>query len=81
MNDADSVVFVEVRYRRQARFGSGAESIDRRKQAKIAACAQIYLQTHPKMAARPCRFDVVSISGDTGDPAVEWIQDAFSTLV
>ncbi|MDH3560244.1 MAG: YraN family protein [Gammaproteobacteria bacterium] len=81
MDDAGSLVFVEVRYRRQTRFGSGAESVDRRKQAKIVGCAQVYLQTHPGMAARACRFDVVSISGDAGDPVVEWIQDAFSTLV
>jgi putative endonuclease len=81
MDDAGSLVFVEVRFRRQTRFGSGAESVDRRKQAKIVACAQGYLQTHPGMAARPCRFDVVSISGDVGDPSVEWIQDAFSSLV
>ncbi len=81
MVDADSLVFVEVRYRRQDRFGSGADSVDRRKQAKISACAQLYLQAHPEMAARPCRFDVISISGDAGDPAVEWIRDAFSALV
>jgi putative endonuclease len=81
MDDTGSLVFVEVRYRRQTRFGSGAESIDRRKQARIVACAGCYLQAHPKMATRPCRFDVVSISGDVGDPSVEWIQDAFSRLV
>lgn len=81
MEDAGSLVFVEVRYRRQTRFGSGAESVDRHKQARIAACAQVYLQTHPGMAARPCRFDVVSISGEEVDPCIEWIQDAFSTLV
>ena len=81
MNDTGSLVFVEVRFRRQTRFGSGAESIDRRKQTKIVACARGYLQTHPEMTTRPCRFDVVSISGDVGDPSVEWIQDAFSSLV
>jgi putative endonuclease len=81
MADSDSLVFVEVRYRRHACFGSGAESVNHRKQAKITACAQLYLQAHPEMAARPCRFDVISISGEAGDPAVEWIQDAFSTLV
>ena len=81
MDDSGSLVFVEVRYRRQNRFGSGAESVDRRKQAKIVACARGYLQTRPEMATRPCRFDVVSISGDDRDSSVEWIQDAFSSLV
>lgn len=81
MMDASSLVFVEVRYRRHARFGSGAESVDRRKQARITACAQLYLQAHPEMAVRPCRFDVISIGGEPGDPAMEWIQDAFGSLV
>ncbi|MGD2112733.1 MAG: YraN family protein, partial [Gammaproteobacteria bacterium] len=29
MQDGDSVVFVEVRYRRQPRYGTAAESVDR----------------------------------------------------
>lgn len=82
MHGKDSLVFVEVRYRRQAHFGSGAESVDRRKQSRIAACAQHYLQRHPQAAARPCRFDVVAISGaGTGTPAIEWIQNAFPALL
>jgi putative endonuclease len=75
MQDRDSVVFVEVRYRRQARFGSAAESVDRRKQARLIACAQHYLQTHPSTTRLPCRFDVVTISGSDGP---DWIRNAFS---
>jgi len=75
MQDRDCVVFVEVRYRRQARFGSAAESVDRRKQARLIACAQFYLQTHPRIARLPCRFDVVTISGND---APDWIRNAFS---
>lgn len=81
MDHAGSLVFVEVRYRRQHRFGSGAESVDHRKRARITACARMYLQAHPGMAARACRFDVVSIGGDAAEPAIEWIQDAFDTMV
>ena len=43
MDDGQSLVFVEVRYRRGNAFGSGAESVNRRKQARITACAQHYL--------------------------------------
>jgi len=77
LQDRDSVVFVEVRYRRGSRFGSGAESVDRRKQSKLIACAQHYLQTNPKIARQPCRFDVVSV-GDSGK-SIEWIRNAFGT--
>ena len=75
LQDRDSLVFVEVRYRRGDRFGSGAESVDRHKQTRLIACAQHYLQTNPGMAKQPCRFDVVSVSG-SGE-SIEWIRDAF----
>jgi len=77
MNHRDCVIFIEVRYRRESRFGSGAESVDRRKQAKILACAAYYLQRHPQAACCPCRFDVVAVSGAAGQPDILWIQDAF----
>jgi putative endonuclease len=84
LQDKDSLVFVEVRYRRRPDFGSAAESVDRRKQSKLIACARHYLQTFPSAARQPCRFDVISISGD-GDArrrssGIEWIQNAFSTV-
>ncbi|MGD8618181.1 MAG: YraN family protein [Gammaproteobacteria bacterium] len=75
LQDQDSLVFVEVRYRRESRFGSGAESVDRRKQSKLIACAQHYLQAYPRIARQPCRFDVVSVDGSGG--AIEWIRNAF----
>ena len=80
MDDGESLVFVEVRYRRGDAFGSGAESVDRRKQARITACAQHYLQQHPAALQRPCRFDVVAISGSRETPDIHWIRDAFMSF-
>ncbi|MEQ6340648.1 MAG: YraN family protein [Gammaproteobacteria bacterium] len=77
MRHAGSLVFVEVRYRRSARFGSGAESIDRRKQAKLTATALHYLQSHRAAAKCPARFDVISISPGAQHDEVLWIQNAF----
>lgn len=80
MRDTSSVVFVEVRYRRNRRFGSGAESVDRHKQAKLTATALHYLQSNKAAAKSPARFDVVSVSvqGKSGDTAaIEWIKNAF----
>ena len=76
MQDKDSLVFIEVRYRRQTRFGSAAESVDRHKQSKLIACANHYLQTFPEISRQPCRFDVVSIGGNMD--SIEWIKNAFS---
>jgi putative endonuclease len=74
MRDGDCLVFVEVRYRRSARFGSAAESVTRGKQQRIALAASHYLQRN--RCAAPCRFDVVAI---TGDGACEWLKDAFTS--
>ena len=76
MQDKDSLVFVEVRFRRQSHFGSAAESVDRKKQSRLIDCASHYIQTFPEIARQPCRFDVVSIGGNMDN--IEWIRDAFS---
>lgn len=73
MEQGASLVFVEVRYREGARFGSAADSVTFRKQEKVRAAAQHYLLLHPAQAQRPCRFDVVAI----GPGGVEWLHDAF----
>jgi len=75
LQDTGSLVFVEVRYRRQTGFGSAAESVDWRKQSKLIACARHYMQAHPDTARQPCRFDVISVNGSTDN--IEWIQNAF----
>lgn len=62
MKQADTTVFIEVRYRRNNHFGSGAESVDWRKQEKLLATAEHYLQSHPKAAKGACRFDVVALT-------------------
>jgi len=76
LQDTDSLVFVEVRYRRQAGFGSAAESVDWRKQSKLIKCARYFLQTHPDTARQPCRFDVISVNGSSNN--IEWIPNAFN---
>lgn len=73
MQDADSLVFVEVRYRKNDHFGGAAASVDTRKQRKLIKTAQYYLAWHPKYAKIACRFDVVCIQGDN----IEWLKNAF----
>ncbi|PPU98028.1 YraN family protein [Xanthomonas populi] len=75
MCDGQALVFVEVRYRRDTRFGGGAASVDRRKRRKLVLAAQLFLAYHPVLATLPCRFDVVEASGEP--PSLNWIRDAF----
>ena len=81
MRQANTTVFVEVRFRRTIRYGSGAESVDWRKQEKLQATAAHYLQQHPKAAKGACRFDVVSLTAGAttgaGQYHIDWITDAF----
>ena len=74
MDHGDSLVFVEVRYRRHDRYGSAAETVDARKRARIIRCAQQYLQRHPAARDRPARFDVITLDAGRG---LHWITDAF----
>ena len=77
MRDGATVVFVEVRYRRDARFGGGAASIDRSKRRKLVHAAQAFLAAHRQFTDAPCRFDVIDADGDPGAPRLNWIRDAF----
>jgi len=79
MRDGACTVFVEVRYRGSARFGSAAETVDRRKQSRLIATAQHYLQRHRAAASAPCRFDVVAVSPGAPGPELQWIRDAFGS--
>ena len=76
MRDGDSLVFVEVRYRRKAAFGGAAESVSSAKQARIIHCAKCYMMQH-RAWNEPARFDVVCIEGAAPRPRIAWIPSAF----
>lgn len=76
MGDGPTIVFVEVRMRSRTDFGSGAESVDGRKQGRILRSAEHYLQRHASLLAK-CRFDVVSILRVGNAHRLEWIRNAF----
>jgi putative endonuclease len=78
MEDGECLVFAEIRYRKNSRFGSGAETVTRAKQGRIIRAAQKYLQLHRNRAAQPCRFDVVSLGIEHGELVLEWIRSAFT---
>jgi putative endonuclease len=73
----ETVVFVEVRYRSDARYGGGAASVDARKRRKLVRAAQLFLLAHPQYAEAPCRFDVIEAAGDPRAPTLNWLRDAF----
>jgi putative endonuclease len=76
MQEGNFLVFVEVRYRKNDVYGSAAESVTRQKQRRILLTANYYLQNEKISGECPCRFDVITVSGQY-NPQINWIKDAF----
>lgn len=77
MQEGHTLVFVEVRLRSNAKFGSAAASITPQKQQKLIRTAQYYLQQHSSSQA--CRFDAILLNGHNSDQP-EWLRNAFETI-
>lgn len=60
------LVFVEVKQRKNANYGYGAEAVDEIKQKKIKKAAEYYYHFVNKEDLQP-RFDVIEIYSDTDD--------------
>ena len=60
--DGETIVFVEVKVKDTAEFGSAAEAVGARKRRRIVSMAVDYLARN-RLTANPCRFDVVAIDG------------------
>lgn len=77
VRDGRYLVFVEVKYRKNADSGFPEEAVDYRKQRIISRVAQEYLLKKRLSESTPCRFDVVAICGDR----VRHIKNAFECAV
>lgn len=78
MRDGNTLVFVEVRYRANDRYGGAAASITRSKQQRLIRAAAHFLAAHPALAQLPCRFDVISACGNPATPQINWLRNAFT---
>jgi len=65
--DNSTIVFIEVRFRQQIRFGSACETINSTKQKKLVNTAEHYLHTHQLTESIASRFDVIGITPNTSD--------------
>lgn len=75
----DYLAFVEVKLRKNDRFGQAAAFVDYNKQRKLRAAAEFYLLRHP--TDRQPRFDVAEVYApqgtDTTHPTIHYIENAF----
>jgi putative endonuclease len=74
--DGDTLVFVEVKARETAEFGTAAEAVTRRKQRRIVRMAVDFLARH-QLTSEPCRFDVVAIDDAAAEGRIEVYRGAF----
>ncbi|WP_420554973.1 YraN family protein [Neptuniibacter marinus] len=77
MQDGQTIVFIEVRYRNTKKYGGAAASVTPIKQAKIVKAAQLYLSQQPRLANKECRFDVIAFEYDAAPSHPLWYKDAF----
>lgn len=74
--DGQTLVFFEVRYRKQGGLTDGAGSLGWRKQQRVLRAASWYLHRHG-LWNHDCRIDVIAIApGDTHKYKIHWIRNA-----
>lgn len=73
--EANDLVFVEVKTRRTNTYGTPAEAVDAAKQRHLIAAAWEYLEAH-RLTERSWRIDVVAITLTSGPPQIEIIRHA-----
>lgn len=78
MKDDKTIVFIEVRYRKNNDFGGALESITPNKKKKVKTSAETYIQTHS--ISNDVRIDFVAMTQDPNEPtrySFDWIKNAF----
>ena len=75
--DGQTIVFVEVKAKETAIFGTAAAAVTLDKQRRVISMAVDYLARN-RLTRRPCRFDVVTIDGIGSDAVLTYYRGAFT---
>ena len=70
--------FIEVRFRKQTKWGLSQETVNHVKQQKLIKTAMLFLQRHQQHAIKHCQFDIIAINGDLDINNITWLANAFS---
>lgn len=77
MRDGPTIVFVEVRYRKNPQFGHAAETVTRSKANKLIKAANLWLLANGlSVHSTDFRFDLIAIH-QQGEQ-IEWIKNAIT---
>jgi putative endonuclease len=76
MQDGETLVFIEVKTRKNSTFGLPEESVSYSKQQHLLAAAEAYLSLHV-LEVQACRFDVVSVIPNGKSYRINHLENAF----
>ncbi len=76
--DQKYICFIEVKYRKNLRFGEPEEAVSFSKQKRICKVSQFYLYSKYKSLDVSVRYDVVAISPEEKILTFKWIKNAFN---
>jgi len=76
--DGDTLVFLEVRTKKNAVFGHPFDTVNLKKQRKIINMAKMFLVVKDIPASTVCRFDVIGLIAEEGkEIQIFHLRDAF----
>lgn len=70
--DEETVLFIEVKWRKNIKMGRPYEAVNYPKQMKVIKSAMLYAQ-QKNLFEKPMRFDVIEIVGEE----ISWLKNAF----
>jgi putative endonuclease len=78
MRDRDTLVFVEVKTRRDRKLADPQDAVNTTKQRRMVRTARWFVNARG-LESRPCRFDVLTVTvPEGGDAQIEHFPDAFA---
>ena len=78
--DGKYLCFIEVKYRKDVKYGQPQEAVSYYKQKRICKVSEFYLYSKYKSLDIPIRYDVVAISQKDNIFAFKWIKNAFDYI-
>jgi putative endonuclease len=72
--------FIEVKYRKDDKYGAPEAAVDFYKQRQISKVSKHFLSYILKSYEVPIRYDVIAISGSEGAVSVKWLKNAFDFI-
>ena len=77
--DQDTLVFVEVKTRKEVELQLPEEAVDIHKMRNLAIAANAYVKSN--QVEQNVRFDIISVVGSENNDCIEHIEDAFNPLL